>query len=76
MLLLIIRSTIGSTKDSNILSFPVSPCTFFVYIVPFAGQVSLGLFSLFGSSERQDSPILVVLVFVESFDGRMGMSGW
>ena len=76
MLLVIIRSTNGSTKDSNLLSFQVSPCTFFVYMVPCVGQVSLGLFSLFGNSERQDGPITVVLVFVVSFNGRMDVSGW
>ena len=76
MLLVIISSTKGSAKDSNIVSFSVSPCTFCVYMVPCVEQVSLVLFSLFGNSERQDGPILIVLVFVVSLNGRMGVSGW
>ena len=64
----------GSTNDSNPLSFPVNPCTFCVYKIPIAGQLSLGLISLSVYSELQGSPVLVVLVFMNSFYGRMDVS--
>ena len=74
MLCLIIRYTMGSTNDSNTLSFPVNPCTFCLYKIPIAGQVSLGLLSLSVDSEWRGSTILVMLVFMGLFDGRMDVS--
>ena len=71
MLLSAIRSIIGYTKYSNLLSFPDKPCTFFVYMIPCLGQVSSGPGLLFLNNNRLIGPVLIVSnLFVEESTGK------
>ena len=70
MFLSTIRSMIGSTKESNFLSFPDKTFRFCVYMIPCLGQVSLGPDLLFLNNNRLVGPVLIVSnLFVEEYTG-------
>ena len=72
----IIISIIGSSKDSNFLSFPDSPCIFWLKITPVLGQVSSGPFSFRWRNEWLVGPSLTTLVS-STLDGKkVGLIVW